>query len=79
MAKRKKARRRRTRAQKARRRPPPAVVATTAAAVREESRQQQLTVDFKSEYAYVYQDLKRIAILAGSILVILIALSFVIR
>ncbi len=31
------------------------------------------------QYAYVYDDLKRIAILAGGMLVILVALSFVIQ
>jgi hypothetical protein len=33
---------------------------------------------FAEEYAYVYSDLKRIAILAGSLLAALVALSFVI-
>jgi hypothetical protein len=30
------------------------------------------------QYAYVYDDLKRIAVLAGTLLVVLVALSFVI-
>jgi hypothetical protein len=34
---------------------------------------------FAEQYAYVYSDLKRIAILAGSLLAVLVALSFVIR
>ncbi len=36
-------------------------------------------IDFSQEYRYVYSDLKRIAILAASMLVVLVALSFVIR
>lgn len=36
-------------------------------------------IDFSQEYHYVYSDLKRIAILAALMLVVLIALSFVIR
>ncbi len=36
-------------------------------------------IDFSQEYYYVYSDLKRIAILAASMLVVLVALSFVIR
>jgi hypothetical protein len=34
---------------------------------------------FAEQYSYVYSDLKRIAILAGSLLAVLVALSFVIR
>ncbi len=33
---------------------------------------------FAAQYSYVYDDLKRIAVLAGTLLVVLIALSFVI-
>ncbi len=36
-------------------------------------------IDFAEQYSYVYGDLKRIAILAGALFAILIALSFVIR
>lgn len=36
-------------------------------------------INFAEEYHYVYQDLRRVAILAGTILVILLALSFVIK
>ena len=36
-------------------------------------------VNFAEEYRYVYQDLRRLAILAGTVLIILVALSFVIR
>ena len=37
------------------------------------------TVDFASEYRYVYADLKRIAITAAAMLAVLIILSFVIK
>jgi hypothetical protein len=37
------------------------------------------TVDFATEYRYVYADLKRIAITATVMLAVLIILSFVIR
>ena len=37
------------------------------------------TVDFATEYRYVYADLKRIAITAAVMLAVLIILSFVIR
>ncbi|MDH4137577.1 MAG: hypothetical protein OEW09_12825 [Anaerolineae bacterium] len=37
------------------------------------------TVDFATEYRYVYADLKRIAITAAVMLTVLIILSFVIR
>lgn len=37
------------------------------------------SVNFAEEYRYVYQDLRRVAVLAGTILIILVALSFVIR
>ncbi len=36
-------------------------------------------VDFAEEYRYVYQDLRRVAILAGTILFILVVLSFIIK
>ena len=35
-------------------------------------------VDFAKEYSYVYADLKRVAIIAAAMLVILVALSFII-
>lgn len=35
-------------------------------------------VDFGEQYSYVYDDLKRIGILAGAMFAVLIALSFVI-
>lgn len=37
------------------------------------------TVDFATEYRYVYADLKRIAITATAMLAVLILLSFLIR
>lgn len=37
------------------------------------------TVEFKPDYSYVKQDLKRIGILAGSFFVILVVLSFFLR
>jgi hypothetical protein len=37
------------------------------------------TVEFKPDYTYVKQDLKRIGILAGSFFVILVVLSFFLR
>jgi hypothetical protein len=37
------------------------------------------TVDFATEYHYVYADLKRIAITAAAMLAVLIILSFVVR
>jgi len=37
------------------------------------------TVDFATEYRYVYTDLKRIAITAAAMLAVLIILSFVLR
>jgi hypothetical protein len=35
--------------------------------------------EFTQQYAYVYGDLKRIAIMAGALFAVLIALSFLIR
>ena len=36
-------------------------------------------LDFAEQYAYVYDDLKRIAIIAGTLLAALVVLSFVIN
>jgi hypothetical protein len=36
-------------------------------------------VNFAEEYHYVYQDLRRVAMLAGTILLILVVLGFVIK
>jgi len=41
-------------------------------------RARRATSGFAEQYAYVYDDLKRIAIVAGTLFAILIALSFVI-
>ncbi len=35
--------------------------------------------EFKPDYTHVYSDLKRIGVLAGSILVILVVLSFILH
>jgi len=40
---------------------------------------EEKTAQLAEEYRYVYSDLKRIAILAGTMLAVLIILSFVIR
>jgi hypothetical protein len=37
----------------------------------------QTQVDFAEEYGYVYTDLKRVAIIAAAMLVILLVLAFV--
>ncbi len=47
-------------------------------AVTSPTRQPAGKVDFAVEYHYVYQDLRRIAILAGAILSVLVILSFVV-
>ena len=53
----------------------PGPVATKATVARAEEKATELA----EEYRYVYSDLKRIAILAGTMLAVLIVLSFVIR
>jgi len=40
---------------------------------------QEMAIDLSEEYRYVYSDLKKIAILAGAMSIVLIILSFVIR
>jgi hypothetical protein len=40
---------------------------------------QRSATDFREQYTYVYQDLKRIAILAGAMFTLLIILSLVLR
>lgn len=40
---------------------------------------QEIAIDLSEEYRYVYSDLKRIAILAGTMFIVLIVLSFLIR
>jgi len=42
-------------------------------------RPRRATSGFTEQYAYVYDDLKRIAILAGTLFAVLIALSFLIQ
>jgi|YNPNPStandDraft_1061719.scaffolds.fasta_scaffold86251_2 hypothetical protein len=62
---------------------PPAQAVTTATASPPRARggasEAVKAVNFAEEYRYVYEDLRRVAILAGTILLILIALSFIIR
>ena len=41
------------------------------------ARQVRAEVDFASEYSYVYADLKRVAVIAAAMVVILVALAFV--
>jgi hypothetical protein len=63
----------------------PAVKAGVAQSRRQETGKAQTvpeatsTSDLAEQYAYVYSDLKRIAILAGGFLAILVVLSFVIQ
>lgn len=40
---------------------------------------QEIAIGISEEYRYVYSDLKRIAILAGAMFIVLIVLSFVVR
>jgi hypothetical protein len=40
---------------------------------------QRTVTDFREQYTYVYQDLKRIAILGGAMFAVLITLSLVLR
>jgi hypothetical protein len=79
MAKKKSRRARRRRATRAT--PGPVAVPTPARSKKvEAARSTRATaIDFAEQYGYVYDDLKRIAILAGTLFAILIALSFVIR
>ncbi len=57
-----------------------AVTPRVAAAGRKAApaRTAQSQVNFAEEYAYVYTDLKRVAIIAAAMLLILVVLSFVI-
>ena len=59
-----------------------AVVQPSPALVKEPPRPEtraKKTVDFATEYRYVYADLKRIAITAAAMLAVLVILSFVVR
>ena len=40
---------------------------------------QKVQVDFRKEYPYVYSDLQRVAIIAATMLILLVALSFVLK
>ncbi|HID61769.1 MAG TPA: hypothetical protein EYP49_03340 [Anaerolineae bacterium] len=87
----KKSRRARKKARATRPRPPTrktpirrdsAVAQPSPAVARKPPRSEAMTrktVDFASEYRYVYTDLKRIAITAAAMLAVLIILSFVIK
>jgi hypothetical protein len=59
--------------------PIPAPSPTVAKEKEIEATAEEKTAQLAEEYRYVYSDLKRIAILAGTILAVLIILSFVIR
>ena len=48
-----------------------------AATVRQRGTATRAAVDFAQEYAYVYTDLKRVAVIAAAMLVILVVLAFV--
>lgn len=56
-----------------------ATVATVSSPRAPAAREPAKTVNFAEEYRYVYEDLRRVALLAGTILLILLILSFVIR
>ncbi|PKO06129.1 MAG: hypothetical protein CVU41_08440 [Chloroflexi bacterium HGW-Chloroflexi-3] len=51
----------------------------TTAAVLNSPRNRLSTTDFNPDYSYVVKDLKRIGILAGSFIAILIVLTFFLR
>lgn len=55
------------------------LAAMTAARGRGSTMEPAKKVNFAEEYRYVYQDLRRVAILAGTILLILVVLSFIIK
>ena len=58
---------------------PVPVPSPTVAKEKIEVRAEEKTAQLAEEYRYVYSDLKRIAILAGTMLAVLIILSFIIR
>ena len=55
------------------------VAATGASTTRSSFSRRTTTAEFNPDYSYVIKDLKRIALLAGTFFVILIALSFIIN
>ena len=82
----KKSRRAKRRAKKKRRvaavrpkRPAPAPAPSPTVAKEPEAMTEEKAAELAEEYRYVYSDLKRIAILAGTMFAVLIVLSFVIR
>lgn len=78
MAKKRSRRARRRRAARAAARPEAVSTPVEARKVKATEPMVATTTDFGKQYGYVYDDLKRIAILAGAMFAILIALSFVI-
>jgi len=56
-----------------------AVPQVVAARLARPTRQAETRVDFARDYAYVYADLKRVAVIAAAMVVILVVLSFIIR
>ena len=80
----KKSRRAKKRAKKKRSIPPgrprqPAPASGPTVAKETEALAKEKVAELAEEYRYVYSDLKRIAILAGTMFAVLIILSFVIR
>lgn len=81
----KKSRRERKKVRKKRRPPPPfprgAPAPRPVAPVPQEAALpgRPTVTDFREQYSYVYQDLKRVALLAGAMFAALIILSFVLK
>ena len=78
MAKKRTRRARRARAKRAAQEPEAASTPVEREKVNAAGSAEATAIDFAEQYGYVYEDLKRIAILAGTLFAILIALSFVI-
>lgn len=49
----------------------------TTGGQRRSAQSKQADVDFAEEYSYVYSDLRRVAIIAAAMVVILVVLSFI--
>lgn len=79
MAKRKSRRARRRRAARAAARPEGVSTLAKERKVKATEPAGATSIDFAKQYGYVYDDLKRIAILAGTMFGALVLLSFVIR
>lgn len=78
MAKKKSRRARRRRAPKVAARPEAVSTPGEAKKVKAAGPTRGASIDFAEQYGYLYDDLKRIAILAGTMFAVLILLSFVI-